>query len=335
MPKSCLKSLVRRGNALFSILVWLAICSVVTHAQKARLAERTLAEANKLKTEWKSESFKLAARKYARAQGLFHLACELRREAETLEKLGDVSALFSDYQGAIVHYNQALPIAESLKDERLEAVVLTKLGGAYLEMANVKKASLPCSRALEYFRASRFRGRRRIGAELPGRDEPDSQRRFTSAGAIRARARHRAKDQSAERAGANTAQPGLPSQQPGQRGACAQFLQSRTRDLAGDQRATETRFDVDRDGQRLHSTRRETDRVRSELPGAQVIPHHRASKRRSRYFKRHRLPLRHAWRSRSVPQMFYARVRALRGDREPSLRRGHVRLYRSRALRAG
>ena len=148
MPRSQLKSLVQRGNTLFPILVWLVVCAGVTSAQVG-LAQRTLAEADKLRTEWKSESFKLAARKYTRVQGLFHVSGELRLEAETLEKLGDVSSLLSDYQSAIAHYNQALPLAVSLKDERLEAVVLTKLGGAYLEMANVKKASPQCSRSLE------------------------------------------------------------------------------------------------------------------------------------------------------------------------------------------
>ena len=149
MPTSGLKSLVQRVNVLLPILVWLAICSGVTCAQRVGVAERTLAEAEKLRTEWKSESLKLAAKKYVRARGLFHVAGEIRLEAETLEKLGDVSALLSDYQGAIVHYNRALPLILSLKDERLEAVVLTKLGGAYLEMANVKKAVPHCTRALE------------------------------------------------------------------------------------------------------------------------------------------------------------------------------------------
>jgi len=160
MLRSCLKSVVKRGSALFAILVWLAIGSGVTCAQAVGsqtfpsrrtlgAAERALADADRLRTEWKSDSLKIAARKYARAQGLFHSAGEFRREAETLEKLGDVSALLSDYPTAIHHYNQALPLTLQVKDERLEAVILTKLGDAYLEMANVKKGVPICSRALE------------------------------------------------------------------------------------------------------------------------------------------------------------------------------------------
>jgi CHAT domain-containing protein/Tfp pilus assembly protein PilF len=160
MPKSFLKSVAKRGRALFPVLMWLAIGSGVncaqavgSHTSSSRgalgLAERTLADADKLKTEWKSDSLKQAGRKYARAQGLFHLAGEFRREAETLEKIGDVSASLSDYQSAILHYNQALSVAVNIKDERLEALILTKLGGAYLEMPNVKKGLPNCSRALE------------------------------------------------------------------------------------------------------------------------------------------------------------------------------------------
>jgi CHAT domain-containing protein/predicted negative regulator of RcsB-dependent stress response len=160
MPRSCLKSAAKRGSALFPVVVCLAIGSGVTCAQTVglptahsrgslALAQRTLADADKLRTEWKSESFRLAARKYARAQRLFHIAGESSLEIETLEKLGDVSALLSDYQNAIVHYSEALPLALPLKDERSEAVVLTKLGSAYLEIANVKKAVPHCSRALD------------------------------------------------------------------------------------------------------------------------------------------------------------------------------------------
>lgn len=149
MLRSCLKSVAKRGGALFLVLLWLAICSGVTCAQALASAERALADADKLTAEWKSDSLKLAARKYARAQVLFHSAGEFRREAETLEKLGNVSALLSDYQNAILHYNRALPLTSQIKDERLEALILTKLGDAYLEMANVKKGLPVCSQALE------------------------------------------------------------------------------------------------------------------------------------------------------------------------------------------
>jgi CHAT domain-containing protein/Flp pilus assembly protein TadD len=160
MARSCLKSVAKRGSALFPVLMYLAIGSGVTCAQTVGpqtsrssgalvVAQRTLAEADKLRTEWKSESFKLAARKYAKAQGLFHITGESRLEIESLEKLGDVSALLSDYQSAVEDYSQALSLIFHFKDERLEAVVLTRLGGAYLEMANVKKAVPHCARARE------------------------------------------------------------------------------------------------------------------------------------------------------------------------------------------
>lgn len=160
MLRSCFKSAAKRGSALFPVLVWLVLASGVTGAQTVNsqtlpsrralaLAERALTDADKLKAEWNSDSLKLAARKYARAQGLFHSIGEFRREAETLEKLGDVFALLSEYPGAIRHYKQALPLTLQIKDERLEAVMLTKLGDAHLEMADVKKGLPVCHRALE------------------------------------------------------------------------------------------------------------------------------------------------------------------------------------------
>jgi CHAT domain-containing protein/Tfp pilus assembly protein PilF len=160
MARSCLKSIAKRGSTFFLVLVCLTIGSGVMYAQTVGsqkpqspgapgLAQRTVAEADKLKAQWKSESLKLAATKYAKAQGLFHLAGESRLEVETLENLGDVSALLSDYQSAIVHYSRALQLTLDLKDERLQVVVLTKLGSAHLEMADVRKAVPQCSEALE------------------------------------------------------------------------------------------------------------------------------------------------------------------------------------------
>ena len=145
-----------KTDRILSLLTWLAILSGLAYGQTSRIessrstatlaaAQRAADEADKLKAEWKSESFRLAAGKYASAQKLFHLSGERRREAEVLEKLGEVSALLSDYQGAILHYNQALPL---LKDEQLQVLVLTKLGDAYLEMADVRNALPQCDRAL-------------------------------------------------------------------------------------------------------------------------------------------------------------------------------------------
>jgi CHAT domain-containing protein/tetratricopeptide (TPR) repeat protein len=160
MARFCLKLAAKRGSALSLVLLCLAIGSGVAYSQTAGLqtsrsrgtlgpAQRTLAEADRLKAEWKSESLKLAARKYAQARNLFHLVGETRLEIEAYEKLGDVAALLSDYQSAIVHYSRALPLSSHDRDEQMQVVLLTKLGDAYLEMANVKKAFPHCSQALE------------------------------------------------------------------------------------------------------------------------------------------------------------------------------------------
>lgn len=160
MSKFCLRSCAARARSFFRIAAWFAIFSGVAYGGTVQAQNsptdpaltdirRTIAEADKLRMEWKGESFRLAARKYAKARGVLHHRGKFRLEAEVLEKLGDVSALLSDYKGAIVHYNQALPLILGLKEERWEAAVLTKVGGAYLEMANVKQGLPHCSRALD------------------------------------------------------------------------------------------------------------------------------------------------------------------------------------------
>ena len=156
-----------KAPRLLSVLMSLAICCGVLCAQPLRTAksrsngtlaaaQEAAAEADELMASWKSDSLKLASKRYLRAQNLFHVAGDFRLEEEVLRKLGDVSALLSDYQAAIAYYRQALPVAASLKDDRLEAVLLTRLGGAYLEIAGVKQALPQCTRALDISQRAGF-----------------------------------------------------------------------------------------------------------------------------------------------------------------------------------
>src|ERR1041385_4740988 len=149
-----------KTDRILSLLAWVAIVSGLTYGQTTHVesprstatlaaAQRAVGEADKLKAEWKSQSFRLAAGQYSRAQKLFHLGGERYREAEVLEKLGDVTAWLSDYQGAILYYTQALSLTANPKDERRKTVVLIKLGDAYLEMADVRNALPHCNRALD------------------------------------------------------------------------------------------------------------------------------------------------------------------------------------------
>jgi CHAT domain-containing protein/tetratricopeptide (TPR) repeat protein len=116
------------------------------------LAEKAVAEGDRLRGEWKRDSLVRAAKKYSEAQFFLHVSNYSSLEANVLEKLGDTYAILSDYQAAIDSYNRALQLTRVVPDERLEVDLLTRLSRAYLEMANVKKALPFCSRAQEISR---------------------------------------------------------------------------------------------------------------------------------------------------------------------------------------
>jgi CHAT domain-containing protein/tetratricopeptide (TPR) repeat protein len=112
-------------------------------------AEKAIAQAERLRAEWKRESLVSAAKRYSEAQSLLHLSRNFAREADVLRKLGDVQFILSEYQIAIDDYDRALQLLTESTDERLVADILVQIGKAYIEMANMNKALLYCERAWE------------------------------------------------------------------------------------------------------------------------------------------------------------------------------------------
>jgi CHAT domain-containing protein len=107
------------------------------------LANKAVQEGDRLSREWTRASLQAAVRKYREARGLWLLSKEPQREAEVLEKLGNTLAVLSDYRDAIDSYSEALRVATA--DERLQVRILKSLSDAYLEMANVEKATPFCN----------------------------------------------------------------------------------------------------------------------------------------------------------------------------------------------
>jgi CHAT domain-containing protein len=151
-------------SAAFLTTLLLIVCSITAiSAQQSRqnvrrkpavsklfaLADKAVAEGDRLRAEWKAESLRTAVRKYAEAQSYWHSANHSLREAEILKRLGDIHSILSNYRSAIDYYNKALQLARNVPDRQLEVDILNHISNAYLETANVKKALPYCRQAQE------------------------------------------------------------------------------------------------------------------------------------------------------------------------------------------
>jgi CHAT domain-containing protein len=120
------------------------------------LADKAVVDGDRLRTEWKRDSLRMAINKYTQAQLYFHGANSPRREAEILKRLGDLHSILSNYPSAVDYYKRALQLARNVSDEQLEVDILNQIANAYLETANVKKAFPYCIQAQAISRRIRY-----------------------------------------------------------------------------------------------------------------------------------------------------------------------------------
>jgi CHAT domain-containing protein/predicted negative regulator of RcsB-dependent stress response len=113
------------------------------------LADKAVAEGDRLRAQWKAEALRLAGKKYTEALFYQHNFNDRHREAEILKLLGDVHCILSNYQTAIACYTKALQLTRNVPDQHLEVDILNQISNAYLEMANFKKALPYCQQAQE------------------------------------------------------------------------------------------------------------------------------------------------------------------------------------------
>lgn len=120
-------------------------------------AEKALADGDRLRAEWKRASLRLAIKKYVAAQAGFHRRQSFHQEAEVLKRLGDTSAILSEYRLAINYYQGAMILAKRVSDRHLEVDLLNQISNAYLEMARVSDALPYCNQAAELGQQIKYR----------------------------------------------------------------------------------------------------------------------------------------------------------------------------------
>lgn len=113
------------------------------------LADAAASAGDRLRAEWRAGSFRAAVQKYSEALHYRRVAGDARGQISSLQRLGDVHSILSNYEVAIGHYGKALQLARSLPDRQTEVDVLNRMSSTYLETANVRKALPYSQQALE------------------------------------------------------------------------------------------------------------------------------------------------------------------------------------------
>jgi len=103
-------------------------------------AQRTFEEAQNLRTQPNATEKRTAIAKYKEAVPVFKAVGDSYRQAVSLQMIGLVSLQLSEFRGALTYLDEALSLAKTLQDGRLEASIETVMGGALDVLGNIGQA---------------------------------------------------------------------------------------------------------------------------------------------------------------------------------------------------
>ncbi|HEV7857373.1 MAG TPA: CHAT domain-containing tetratricopeptide repeat protein [Pyrinomonadaceae bacterium] len=112
-------------------------------------AERIVAQAEQLRSEWKTDSFERALRKYEEALRLWQSIGDKLEEARSLTLIGEVHDRMGARQKALDSYQLALPLSREVLDHATEIEVLDNIGYAYAYLGDNERAIDYCKQALQ------------------------------------------------------------------------------------------------------------------------------------------------------------------------------------------
>lgn len=119
--------------------------------RKVAVALRALADAAKLRTDWREPSLREAISKYVEASKRWQSAGRPANAAAALENTGDIYFTLSDNRQALSYYLQALDAGRSLRDRLRDTRTLNKVGYVHVYLGQGKKALEYATRALKYY----------------------------------------------------------------------------------------------------------------------------------------------------------------------------------------
>jgi tetratricopeptide (TPR) repeat protein len=115
--------------------------------------ERTLGEAEQLRTKGTAESLRKAIEKYSEALPLLRILEDRQGEAATLNRIGVIYWSLGDNPKALEYYSRAQPLWHAVGDRRNEATTLHNFGVVYWQLGDSQSALEHYNQALTVWRA--------------------------------------------------------------------------------------------------------------------------------------------------------------------------------------
>jgi CHAT domain-containing protein/tetratricopeptide (TPR) repeat protein len=112
-------------------------------------ARKALAEAEKLRAEWKLASLNQAINRYKATVGYWRMIKNQSEEANTLKRIGEVYLLLGQNQKASEYFDQVLALSKLMADRLMEVEALNDIGEANIDLNHDSLVLDYCSKALE------------------------------------------------------------------------------------------------------------------------------------------------------------------------------------------
>ena len=119
--------------------------------RKDEAAVKALAEAEQLRSEWKDESSRLAAKRYAEAAAYWQSSSRPREAASALRDAGDTLFALSEYGGALDFYNRALELSRRTGDQRGVMQAMNSIGYIHVNTDDNERAFSYFRRVLNFY----------------------------------------------------------------------------------------------------------------------------------------------------------------------------------------
>ena len=111
-------------------------------------AQRTFEAAQKLRTQPNAIEKRTAIAKYKEAAPVFKAVGDYYRQAASLHMIGLMNLQLNEFRSALTYLDDALSLAKTLQDGRLEASIETVIGGAHDVLGNIGQSREHYERAI-------------------------------------------------------------------------------------------------------------------------------------------------------------------------------------------
>jgi CHAT domain-containing protein len=125
---------------ILSLVAWPAAAQDRERDENRMTAEKTFAEGARLWNEGTAPAKLRAIEKYLEALDLWRASGSRSEEAQALSRIGNAYNNLGDYRKAIAYWEQGLSLSRAMEDHRNEIALMVNIGAAYVRLDENKRA---------------------------------------------------------------------------------------------------------------------------------------------------------------------------------------------------